>query len=54
MNFSLYASCEGEAKKQFGTFEHAHLGIRVNALAPGWVHTPMTKGWDDDKGLNAQ
>lgn len=33
--------------------ENAHLGIRVNALAPGWVRTPMTKAWDDDKQLNA-
>lgn len=33
--------------------ENAHLGIRVNALAAGWVRTPMTKGWDDDTGLNA-
>jgi NAD(P)-dependent dehydrogenase (short-subunit alcohol dehydrogenase family) len=23
-------------------FENAHLGIRVNALAPGWVRTPLT------------
>lgn len=34
--------------------EHAHLGIRVNVLAPGWVRTPMTTGWDEDKDLNAR
>jgi len=34
--------------------EHAHLGIRVNTLAPGWVRTPMTTGWDEDKDLNAR
>jgi NAD(P)-dependent dehydrogenase (short-subunit alcohol dehydrogenase family) len=34
--------------------ENAHLGIRVNALAPGWVRTPLTKGLglESDKGLN--
>jgi NAD(P)-dependent dehydrogenase (short-subunit alcohol dehydrogenase family) len=34
--------------------EHAHLGIRVNTLVPGWVRTPMTTGWDKDKGLNVR
>ncbi len=34
--------------------EYAHLGIRVNALAPGWVRSPMTAGWDEDKDLNAR
>lgn len=29
-------------------FENAHLGIRVNALAPGWVRTPMTQGLEDE------
>jgi NAD(P)-dependent dehydrogenase (short-subunit alcohol dehydrogenase family) len=32
----------------------SYEGIRVNELAPRWVRTPMTKGWDEDKGLNAQ
>jgi NAD(P)-dependent dehydrogenase (short-subunit alcohol dehydrogenase family) len=28
--------------------EYASQGIRINALAPGLVHTPMTKHWYDD------
>jgi len=28
--------------------EYASQGIRVNAIAPGLVHTPMTKHWFDD------
>ena len=32
--------------------ENAHLGIRVNTLAPGWVRTPLTKGLENKKGLN--
>jgi NAD(P)-dependent dehydrogenase (short-subunit alcohol dehydrogenase family) len=34
--------------------ENADRGIRVNALAPGWVRTPMTKKWDEDAAFNAQ
>lgn len=32
--------------------ENAHLGIRVNALAPGWVRTPLTKSLENEKELN--
>ena len=32
----------------------AHLGIRVNALAPGWVRTRLTKGLEEDQELNEQ
>lgn len=28
--------------------DYASAGVRVNALAPGLVETPMTKGWLDD------
>ena len=31
--------------------ENAHLGIRVNALAPGWVRTPLTSNLESDKTL---
>jgi len=33
--------------------EYALQGIRVNALAPGLVETPMTKGWLDDPKMRA-
>lgn len=32
--------------------DYAARGIRVNALAPGWVATPMTTEWDEPE-LNA-
>ena len=32
--------------------ENAHLGIRVNALAPGWVRTPMTERLDTETALS--
>jgi NAD(P)-dependent dehydrogenase (short-subunit alcohol dehydrogenase family) len=32
--------------------ENAHLGIRVNALAPGWVRTALTKSLENDAGFN--
>jgi NAD(P)-dependent dehydrogenase (short-subunit alcohol dehydrogenase family) len=28
--------------------EYAAQGIRINAIAPGLVQTPMTKHWEDD------
>jgi NAD(P)-dependent dehydrogenase (short-subunit alcohol dehydrogenase family) len=33
--------------------EYAKHNIRVNALAPGLVDTPMTKAWFDDPGIRA-
>jgi NAD(P)-dependent dehydrogenase (short-subunit alcohol dehydrogenase family) len=34
--------------------EYAQQGIRVNALAPGWVDTPMTVALKGDSGLEAR
>jgi NAD(P)-dependent dehydrogenase (short-subunit alcohol dehydrogenase family) len=33
--------------------EYADQGIRVNALAPGLVETPMTKHWFDDPAMRS-
>jgi NAD(P)-dependent dehydrogenase (short-subunit alcohol dehydrogenase family) len=33
--------------------EYAGQGIRVNALAPGLVETPMTKDWFDDPAMRS-
>jgi NAD(P)-dependent dehydrogenase (short-subunit alcohol dehydrogenase family) len=34
--------------------ENAHLGLRVNALCPGWVRTPLTAGLDAAQELNEE
>ncbi|WP_233890172.1 SDR family NAD(P)-dependent oxidoreductase [Paraburkholderia flagellata] len=34
--------------------EYASQGIRINALAPGWVDTPMTVALKDEPALNAR
>lgn len=31
--------------------DYASAGVRVNALAPGLVATPMTEGWLDDPAM---
>ena len=33
--------------------EYANQGIRINALAPGLVETPMTKHWFDDPQIRS-
>src|SRR3954465_4932610 len=33
--------------------EYASRGIRINALAPGLVETPMTKAWFDDPTIRS-
>lgn len=33
--------------------EYAAHGVRINALAPGLVHTPMTKHWFDDPDMRS-
>lgn len=34
-------------------FEYAASGVRVNAIAPGFVHTAMTQSWIDNPDMQA-
>jgi NAD(P)-dependent dehydrogenase (short-subunit alcohol dehydrogenase family) len=31
--------------------DYASRGVRINAVAPGWVRTPMTIAMEDDPGF---
>jgi NAD(P)-dependent dehydrogenase (short-subunit alcohol dehydrogenase family) len=37
-----------------GAIDYATRGIRINALAPGLIETPMTRPWFDDPAFRAQ
>lgn len=34
--------------------EYAAQGVRINAVGPGFIHTPMISGLEQDAGVNAQ
>ncbi|MFM5913347.1 MAG: SDR family NAD(P)-dependent oxidoreductase [Chakrabartia godavariana] len=50
-NMSAYVACKHAVVglTKAAAIEYAQLGIRVNAIAPGFVVTPMTQHWADSE-----
>ena len=38
---------------QVAALEYSAQGVRVNAVGPGFIHTPMISGLEQDPGINA-
>lgn len=38
---------------QAGALEYSALGVRINAVGPGFIHTPMISALEQDAGANA-